>query len=175
MGIFSNKEELTSLSPDNVAVHASIAEALPDAGQHLLELLDDLHEESVSAATAEIARVRHPNGGIPHAPLKEIGIRNWKNGPLTLLAWITVTEPIAVAVWASFGLKGQNRRMIEATVQTIVDNQGVPAAATWAVATRPAGKLHVDSLRTTLSSLYTEKIGQITNGDVIKAFRKWRH
>jgi hypothetical protein len=51
-------------------------------------------------------------------------------------------------------------------VQELVRKQGVPAAATWAIASRPAGRLSVESLGEQLSSAYDESAGMLTNGDL---------
>lgn len=174
MGIFGNREEVLIVDADNVTVDPTIAARLPDAGEFLLRLLSPLDEDLLRAVSMEIDRVRHPNGSIPHANLGGIGFRDWKSGPLTHLVTLTVKDNILVGVWASFGLGRQDRRRLESTAARIVDGQGIPAAATWAINSRPGRQLDVDFLGSQLEESWNEAASQIRNGDVIKSFKKWR-
>lgn len=172
MGIFTSTETVVSVPSEAIAIDPRVAEALPDPGDHLMSLLGGLPQESLAAAASEIARVRHPNGSIPWNALKGVGVADWKSGPLTLLVSIHVREMIATSVWASFGLPRRQRKMFDSTVEEIVRTQGVPAAATWALLSRPDAKMDLGYLAESLLSSYDE--AHLTNGDVIKAFRKWR-
>lgn len=174
MGIFGSREEVQSVDPDNVVVDPDIAARLSDPGEFLMDLFSFLHEDSLIALKTEIDRVRHPNGAIPYDNLKDIGIHDWKKGPLTHLVWLTAKDLILVGVWASFDLGRQERRRIESTAQSIVGNQGIPAAAMWAIRSRPNYRLDVDFLASQLEDSWNETGGQIRNGDVIKSFKKWR-
>jgi hypothetical protein len=172
MGFFTSSETVVDVPSDAVAVDPRVVAALPDPGEHLLGLLGDLPQSSLDAFAGELARVRHPNGSIPRDALRGVGVADWKSGPLTLFVWMTAGELIATSVWASFGLPRKQRKPFESTVENIVRTQGVPAAATWTLLSRPDGKRHLDFLAESLLSSYRE--AGITNGDVIKAFRKWR-
>jgi hypothetical protein len=105
--------------------------------------------------------------------LKGIGFRDWKSGPLTLLVGLRSKDWIITGVWASYGLGRRQGREVTAIVQNLIQEQGVPAAATWAIASRPK-RPDLRFLAEQLSDSYDEAAGLITNGDVIKAFRKWR-
>jgi hypothetical protein len=175
MGLFTSNETVTPVPSDVVTVEPRVTRALPDPGAFVLGFLSDLSQESLAAVAAELTRVRHPNGSIPRAALSGVGLRDWKSGPLTLYAWITVKEQLLTSVWASSGLPRRARKPFEATAGEIVRTQGVPAAATWTVMSRPDARCDLEFLGESLSAAYTESAGQITNGDVIKAFRKWRH
>ncbi|MET0233100.1 MAG: hypothetical protein ABW224_00530 [Kibdelosporangium sp.] len=174
MGLFRSREEVQLVDPDTVVVDPAIAARLPDPGVFLMELLSDLHEESLRLVSAEIDRVRHVNGSIPRGNLRDIGIHDWKNGPLTHLVWFTAKDSILFGVWATFGLGRHERRQIEAAAQDIAVNQGIPAAATWVALSRPNGGLDVDFLATQLVASWNEAADQLRNGDIIKSFRKWR-
>jgi hypothetical protein len=138
-----------------------------------VSLLSDLDASSLQLLSAEVARVRHVNGSIPKGNLAEIGIHDWKRGPLTNLVWFTAKDWIIVGVWASYGLGRQDRLKIESVAGQIVDSQGIPAAATWALRCRPNGALDLDFLSSQLTDAWKEASGQIRNGDIIKSFRKW--
>ncbi len=174
MGIFGGREDVRVVDPDNVQVIPAVTADLPDAGEFLMDLLSFLHEDTLNTLRAELDRVRHPNGSIPLANLKDIGIHDWKSGPLTHLVWLTAKDKILVGVWASYGLGRQERRRVESTTQRIIDDQGIPAAATWAKLTRPSARLEVDFLASQLEGSWNEQYGQIRNGDIIKSFKKWR-
>lgn len=174
MGIFGSREEVRSVDPDSVVVDPEIAGRLPDPGDFLVRMLSFLSEESLSALRAEIDSVRNVNGSIAYGNLRGIGINDWANGPLTHLVRLTVKDYIIVEVWASFGLGRQDRRRVESTVVRIVKEQGIPAAATWAVCSRPNHRLDLDFLASQLEDSWNEAASQIRNGDVIKSFKKWR-
>ncbi|MET9888400.1 hypothetical protein ABZZ20_35845 [Streptomyces sp. NPDC006430] len=173
MGLFSSDEEIDLSPPGLVAVNEGVAEQLPDPGAYLLDLLRDLAPESYESAAAEIQRVRHANGSLTRDGLQGIGFRDWKSGPLTLLVGLQAKEWIITGVWASYGLGRRQGREVTTVIQNLVQEQGVPAAASWAVAARHR-KPDVRSLADQLFQSYEEAAGLITNGDVIKAFRKWR-
>ncbi|MCM2422606.1 hypothetical protein [Streptomyces sp. RKAG293] len=173
MGLFSSDEQINLSPPGLVPVSAWVSEQLPDSGEYLLGLLGFLSPESYELAAAEIQRVRHANGAITDHGMKDIRLRDWKSGPLTLLVGLRVKEWIITGVWASYGLGRRQRREVTTMVENLVHEQGVPAAATWAVASRPNGP-DVSYLAEQLSAAYDEGASHITNGDVIKAFRKWR-
>ncbi|GAB1510351.1 hypothetical protein [Actinophytocola sp. KF-1] len=172
MGFFTSDETVVPVPSDDISVDPRVVAALPDPGDYLMDLLGDLSQESLDLVAGEIARVRHPNGAIPFDALTGVGVADWKSGPLTLLVSIHAGELIATSVWASFGLPRRQRKAFESTVEEIVRGQGVPAAATWALMSRPDAKPHLDFLAESLLSSYGE--ARLTNGDVIKAFRKWR-
>ncbi|WP_156926119.1 hypothetical protein [Glycomyces arizonensis] len=174
MGIFGSREEINFSEPGEISVDHQIASRLPDSGEFLLSFLSDIHPDSYRTLEAEIQRVRHSNGSIPHSNLKGIKIQDWKSGPLTHLVWMTAKDRIIVGVWASFGLSGKDRKLVSSTAERLVDTQGIRAAATWSVATRTPGRLDVDSLGEQLTNSWRESAGNIRNGDVIKSFRKWQ-
>ncbi|MGZ3146534.1 hypothetical protein ACVDFE_31985 [Lentzea chajnantorensis] len=174
MGIFGRREEVQTVDVENVPVDPGVAERLPDAGDFLLRNLSDLPASSLRELAAEIERVRHPNGSITNRNLDGVGVRDWKSGPLTNLVWITAADWIITGVWASFGLSGRDRRQVERTAETIARGQGVAAAATWALRARPEGRLRIESLASQLEDSHSEWYGKLTNGDVIKSFKKWR-
>lgn len=174
MGIFGNREELRSVDTDAISVHPAIAGKLPDAGEFLFRQLSFLHEDSLSELAAEIARVRHPNGSIPRRNLQAIGLRDWKSGPLTHLVWMTAKDMIVVGVWATLTLSRGERQQFEKTVVAVAEEQGIAAAATWAMLSRPDGNLHVESLASQLEDSWSESMGLIRNGEIIKSFQKWR-
>ncbi|MEU3922068.1 hypothetical protein [Streptomyces sp. NPDC029004] len=173
MGLFSSTEEIDLSPPGLVAVSDRVAEQLPDPGEHLLRILGGLSPESYELAAAEIDRVRHANGAVTGAGLTGVAYRDWKSGPLTLLVGLRVADGITTGTWASFGLGRKQNREVRAIVETLVQEQGVPAAATWTV-THRAEKCDVDFLAERLTASYEKQAGLITNGDVIKAFRKWQ-
>ncbi|HEX5493679.1 MAG TPA: hypothetical protein VFX70_03770 [Mycobacteriales bacterium] len=174
VGLFGNSERLNLIEPDTVAVIPEIAERLPDPGSALMDLLGWLPDDVRRATAEEVRRVRHPNGSIPDANLDGIRIRDYKEGPLMLLRWMTAGDSIIVGVWASFWLRGRDSRAVRATAQEVAHDQGIPAAATWTIVARPDGRLNIDSLAEQLSDSWEKYAGQITNKDVIKAFRKWQ-
>ncbi|WP_053733821.1 hypothetical protein [Nocardia sp. NRRL S-836] len=174
MAIFGRREELRTVDTDNVPVDPSVVERLPDAGDFLLRNLSDLPENSLRELAAEIERVRHANGCITNRGLESVGVRDWKSGPLTHLVWITAPDWIIVGVWASSGLGGRDRRQVERTAENIAREQGVAAAATWALRSRPHGNLRIESLASQLGNSWSEWYGKLTNGDIIKSFKKWR-
>jgi hypothetical protein len=174
MGIFGRREELQTVDPDEIPVDPAVAECLPDAGEFLLRNIAPLPESSMRELAAEIERVRHRNGSITNRNLGDVGVRDWKSGPLTHLVWITASDRIIVGVWASFGLSGRDQRQVERTAEIIARQQGAAAAATWALRSRPQGNLRLESLAAQLEDSWSEWFGKITNGDVVKSFRKWR-
>lgn len=174
MGIFGSREHVNVVDPKTVTVDPALTARLPDPGIFLMNFLSFLHEDSLRLLTAEIDRVRHANGSIPKEHLRGIGIHDWKNGPLTHLVWLTAKDSILFGVWASFGLGGRERRRVESTALDIAGSQGIPAAATWTILSRPDGKLDVDFLAAQLEGSWNEAAGQIRNGDIIKSFKKWR-
>ncbi len=174
MGIFGNREELQTVATDEISVDPAVAECLPDAGDFLLRNIAPLAESSMRELAAEIERVRHPNGSITSRNLKNVGVRDWKSGPLTHLVWITAPDSIIVGVWASLSLSGRDRRQVDGTAANVVREQGVAAAATWALRSRPNGNLRIEMLASQLEDSRSEWFGKITNGDVIKSFKKWR-
>ncbi|MGW6935309.1 hypothetical protein ACWGE0_34975 [Lentzea sp. NPDC054927] len=173
MGLFSRHEETLVIDSDNIAIDPEVSAILPDPGEFLVELLSPLHEESLHQLSKEIDRVRHPNGSIPRHRLREIGLRDWKSGPLTHLVWFTAKDTIIIGVWASYGLSGREKRRIERTVSVINTEQGTAAAATWARLSRPSYPPRTEFLAAQLADSWNESAGQIRNGDVIKSFRKW--
>jgi hypothetical protein len=174
MGIFGTSEETAFIEPGNVVIDPGITARLPDAGAFLLAALDFLGEPALHATEAAITGLRNPDGAIPGDCLREIGIRDWKRGPLTHLAWLTAKDGIAVEVWASFGLGRRDGKRIGTTAQQVYLTQGMPAAATWAVRSRPGGRLDIDFLAEQLTGNWSELLGQIRNGDIIKSFKKWK-
>ncbi|MEU4253307.1 hypothetical protein AB0F15_38520 [Amycolatopsis sp. NPDC026612] len=173
MGIFGTSEKTAFVDHENVVVDAGITARLPDAGAFLLDALDFLGEPALRATEAAIAGLRNSDGAIPGSRLREIGIRDWKRGPLTHLAWLTAKDAIAVEVWASFGLGHRDAKRIGTTAQQVYLTQGMPAAAAWAVQSRPGGRLDLDFLAEQLRDNWSESLGRIRNGDIIKSFKKW--
>lgn len=79
-----------------------------------------------------------------------------------------------MSVWASYGLRGADKRMIENTVREVLTVEGHAAAATWALHTRPTAHLDLDFLATSLVRGWDEGVNYVRTGDVIKAFKRWR-
>jgi hypothetical protein len=176
MGLLSGRPDDTSAGltdPNDIVVPEWVVERLPDPGAILLDLLGGLHEESLSAAAAEIARVRHPTGGLPKALRPDVKLSP-KSGPLYLLEWITAGDYIALDVWATARLHGQRKRQIADISRNIVSSQGIPAAATWVLVSRRDNTPKLDILADMLENHYAERTGTITNDMVIKSFRKWQ-
>ncbi len=173
MGIFGTNEETAFIEPEDVAVSPDIAARLPDVGAFLLNAITFVDDSSLRAVEAAITGLRHSNGAIPGGRLHEIGIRNWKLGPITHLTWLTAKDSIAIEVWASFGLGRRDGRRIGTTVQQVYLTQGIPAAAAWAIQSRPTARLDIDFLAEQLTGSWSDQLGQIRNGDIIKSFKKW--
>lgn len=176
MGLFSGSANAKAPDysyPGDVAVIPEVAAALPDPGHYLLDCLSDLHESSQLAAREEFDRVRHANGGLPSIFRRGIPSKP-SSGPLYLLNWITNLESITVQVWASNGLRFGSKRSMEAVALELVDQQGVPAAASWVLGQRGNDVLGLDFLAHQLSNGYEEWAGNLTNGMVIDSFKKWK-
>ena len=173
MGIFGTSEETAIVEPGNVVVSPDVSARLPDAGEFLLDAIAFVGDPAVRATEAAIAGLRNSGGAIPGDRLREIGIRNWKLGPVTHLAWLTAKDGIAIEVWASFGLGRREGRRIGTTAHQVYLTQGIPAAAAWARLSRPSARLDLDFLAEQLTNNWSEQLGQIRNGDIIKSFKKW--
>ncbi len=167
-------EETVVIDLGDVAVDSEIAARIPDAGAFLLQELPITDEGIFRAVEASIDRLRHANGAITGKRLSEIGSRNWKAGPVTHLAWLTAQDGIILEVWASFGLGRREGKRIGQQVLQVYLMQGIPAAATWAFRSRPNARLDLDSLVGQLTGSRIEWMGKLTNGDIIKSFKKWR-
>lgn len=174
MGIFGSSEEIALVKSENVLVNPDFAARLPDVGSFLLDMLSFLHEDSVRAARAAIDQLRLPDGAIPGQRLRGMGFKDWKLGPVTHLAWLTAKDGILIDVWAGYGLGRRDGRQVSAGAQQVYLAQGIPAAAAWAIRSRPNARLDVDFLAEQLTDNWTELAAQIRNGDIIKSFRKWR-
>lgn len=175
MGIFGTSEETRIVEAGNVAVGPDLAARLPDVGAFFLDAIAFVDESSLRAVEAAITELRHPSGGIPGERLREIGIRNWKRGPVTHLSWLAAKDGIAIEVWASFGLGRRDAKRIGTTANEVYLTQGAPAAAAWALLSRPSARLDVGFLAEQLTDNWSEALGQIRNGDIIKSFKKWVH
>lgn len=173
MGIFGSGEETAVVDPGTMAVGPEFAARLPDVGAFFLDAIAFLGDDPVRAAEEAINGLRHANGAIPGDRLREIGFRDWKRGPVTHLAWLSAKDGIAIEVWASFGLGRRDGKRIGATAHQVYLAQGAPAAALWALASRPAARLDVDFLAEQLTDNWSEQLAQIRNGDLIKSFKKW--
>ena len=174
VGIFGSSEEVALVESENVSVSPDIAAQLPDIGTFLLEMISFLHEDSLRAAGAAIDELRLPDGAIPGRRLRDIGIRNWKMGPVTHLALLTARDSIGLEVWASYGLSRRDRQQVATGAHQVYLAQGIAAAATWAILSRPNARMHVDFLAEQLTKSWSESAALISNGDIIKSFRKWR-
>lgn len=173
MGIFRAGEEIAVVAPENVVARPEVTARLPDVGAFLLDAIAFLGDPALDATEAAIDGLRHTNGAIPGGRLREIGFRDWKRGPITHLAWLTAKDSIAIEVWASFGLGRRDGKQVSTTARQVYLTQGIPAAATWALLTRPAARLDVGFLAEQLTDNWSEQLGQIRNGDIIKSFKKW--
>jgi hypothetical protein len=174
LGIFGSREETVPVAPENVFVDPDVAARLPDAGAFLLDLISFLDDSSLRAVGAAVDQLRHPNGAIPGERLRAMKIKDWKMGPVTHLALLTAKDSIALEVWASFGLGRRDGQRIGRAAQQVYLTQGIPAAATWAIQSRPSARLDIDFLAEQLMSNWTELSNLIRNGDIIKSFKKWR-
>lgn len=173
MGLFSKKREFSYPDPTGIQVPEWVSRQLTDPGDLLRDIYSNAHEPTRQAVEEELRRVRFPGGGYDLS-----GINNKKDGPLYLLGWITSGDWIGLQVWACHDLGGAQKREMEAKVKQIRDAQGIPAAATWALATwSSTGERHtpsLDLLEHLLSGKYFEQQGSITNGMVIDSFKKWQ-
>lgn len=173
MGFFSRDIEATPSIPP-VEVSSYVAEALPDAGNILVEIVGGYDAASASLTETEIERVRHANGGLPRALRRDVPSQA-SGGPLFLLNWITTLEAITFDVWATSGLRGATKKHVQVNSASILEHQGLPAAATWVLSARAGdGGARLDSLARSLEAAYEEWVAKLTNGMLIDAFRKWK-
>lgn len=175
MGIFGSNEQIAEVSgepPGSVSEHVS--GALPDIGDYFLEwcglpqsLTDELEEKLNSLRTEA--------GPIPLNRAVAFGIGKWENGPLTFLTKMTVFDRACLEVWATYGLSGSAKRNVKEGVVTVLGHSGHAAAATWAFATRPNSKqLYLDLLSDSLVTGWQRQVSDVTQGDMIKACKRWR-
>ncbi|MCW2135392.1 hypothetical protein B0G38_004583 [Arthrobacter sp. VKM Ac-2550] len=176
MGLFGTREEVELLVPDVIEIPTSISDQLTDAGEFFVSWASSsLYEEQAQQIRDLVTARRAANGWIARDSLSDIGVYDFKNGPLTFLVQMTVRDTIVLQVWASFGLKGENKRSIESAVASIFGREGHAAAATWAIGARPSKSLSIDFLNESLTGAWTESLASVTNGDFSKSFRKWKH
>lgn len=123
----------------------------------------------------ELERVRFSSGGYD---LRQHSYGK-KSGPLGLLSLMTVTDRIAIQVWATQELKVNRtqQRQIESVIERVVGSQGVPAAAQWSLnlwaeTGRRPPDVHI--LSRMLESDYREGLERITGKDIVNSIRKWR-
>lgn len=150
-----------------------IGDQLPDPGRLLLDLYEGTDPTVQEQVAAEVARVRFPSGGYDLREHKY----DKRSGPVGLLCWITTGDWIAAQVWAVHDLGGAQKRQVQATVGELCRNQGVPAAATWALTAWKSTDRRapsVDILSDMLASSYNEWLGKVTNGMFMDSIRKWR-
>jgi hypothetical protein len=63
-----------------------------------------------------------------------------------------------MGVWASFGVGGKDKRHIQTTVRSLIDQQGHAAAATWSLMARPQARLSLEFLNEQLYSGWEERV-----------------
>ncbi|WP_073946257.1 hypothetical protein [Streptomyces kebangsaanensis] len=170
MGLFRSRESLNLEEPGRVEIADHVRTHVPDVGEHFLDFIGvgrDQLEPHVDALRTE-------NGWVPIGALHQYGFRKLNNGPLTFLNEMVVRDQVTMSVWASFGLRGSDKRAVESTVARILEEQGHAAAATWAIVARPQARLNLELLGESLTSGWNESVSTIRNGDLIKAFKKWK-
>lgn len=175
MGLFGSGEVTVPVDVENVSVFPGLAARLPDAGEFLLDLISFLDDGSLQSVQASIAGIRHPNGAITGVSLDGVGVRDWKKGPITHLVWLTAKDSILLEVWASFGLGRRDGQRLGKGARQVYATQGMPAAATWVLNSRPDARLDLDFLADQLTGSWAESAAHISNGDIIKSFKKWQH
>jgi hypothetical protein len=174
MGLFGSREELSVSEPGVVEIPAYVAEQVTDVGTYFIGWATaGIHEEQAQWVVAAVEAKRGQNGWIPINSLSEIGIMDFRSGPLTFLAGMTAADRILMEVWASFGLGGKDKRYVSGQVSALVYEQGHAAAATWALASRPNARLDLGLLNDQLVASWQKGSGYVRNKDFIKAFRKW--
>jgi hypothetical protein len=171
VGIFGPSEKINITEPGVIDIPESVAQHIPDVGEYFLDWVGHPgRDRLVSVVNA----LRGSNGWIATQQLHKYGSGKHALGPLTFLQSMIVRGNIAMSVWASYPLRGADKRAIENTVTRLVDQQGHAAAAMWAIATRPAGRLDLDDLAGSLTSAWDEGVSWVRHIDLIRAFKKWR-
>lgn len=170
MGLFGSRESLNLQEPGRVEIADHVRTHVPDVGEHFLDFIGvgrDQLEPHVDALRAE-------NGWVPIGALRQYGVMKLNSGPLTFLNMMVAYDRVTMSVWASFGLRGSDKRAVESTVTGVLEEQGHAAAATWAIVARPQARLDLEFLGESLTSRWDESVSTIRNGDLIKAFKKWK-
>jgi hypothetical protein len=174
MGSFELDEELHLFEPGLMSIPADIADEVPDAGAYFLSwATSTLPADQAREIEAAVNGRRCQNGWFPLESLDNIGLMDFRAGPLTFLARMTANDSVIMEVWASLGLQGDGKRQVEATTNHLLFQQGHAAAATWARAVRPQANLSLDFLSEYLSRNWEEGVGSILTKDFLKAVRKW--
>jgi hypothetical protein len=174
MGLFKSDEGLHLFEPGLMTIPADIAEEVPDAGAYFLSwATSSLPADQARELEAAVNGRRCLNGWFPLESLDNIGLMDFRAGPLTFLAAMTARDSVIMQVWASLGLEGDGKRQVEGTTTHLLFQQGHAAAATWAKAVRPHANLSVDFLSEYLSRNWEEEVGSILAKDFIKAVRMW--
>lgn len=169
MGLFGRSETIVDVPTNDINVPEDISNVVPDVGEYFLGLMPEGEPQVLAAA--QIGELRHANGAVP-GRLRGIDYMKYKQGPVCLLS--NVRERVALEVWATYGLSGRQKRDVVNGVVEVWLEQGVAAAATWAIIARPDHRFDIWILTQQLHSAHAEDHDHLTNRDVVKAFRKWQ-
>ncbi|MCH0571588.1 hypothetical protein I3F60_20360 [Streptomyces sp. MUM 136J] len=142
MGLFGSRESLNLEEPGHVEIADHVRTRVPDVGEHFLDFIGVGRDQ----LTPHIDALRTGNGWVPTGALRPYGFKKLNNGPLTFLNMMVSYDHITMSVWASFGLRGGDKRTVESTVTRVMEEQGHAAAATWALVARPNTRLDLEFL-----------------------------
>ncbi|MEV8375213.1 hypothetical protein AB0P21_20940 [Kribbella sp. NPDC056861] len=175
MGIFGSNEELNLSEPGVLVIPTLVSDCVPDVCSEFISwATGGIDERAAQQVVAAVEKLKGSNGWLPLDSLREIGIMDFKNGPLTFLKGMTVGDYPLMGVWASYGTRGKDQRQIRTTVERLLRTQGHAAAATWALIARPNARLDLDFLGSQLRESWHSNVSYVRNKDFVKSFTKWK-